>query len=177
MTPITDVLPGDILAVRTDGLPAEGIRFGAELLDIPNIENHIAVMHHRDDHGTPWCIEAKPGGVGWRDATDYLNAPFTITNRMQTKTGHQRDIVCNAVENMLHAPYDWRGIAEDALDALHIPELWGERWNGQVPAHVVCSSLAAWAYGVAGLPRPTPYDLAHCQPGDWTAFILSNKYE
>ena len=60
--------PGDVILVRTGGLAATMIRFGAALRGAPNLNNHVAVAHHLDAHGTLWCVEGSPGGAGWRDA-------------------------------------------------------------------------------------------------------------
>lgn len=169
------VQPGDVLCVRSHGLADELIRFGAALENKPNLENHIAIVHHKN--GDTWrVIEAKPGGVAWRDATSYLNNHWTLSNVGQPKTLGQRALVCTVVEQMLGTGYDWKGIAQDGLNDLHIPDVWAEKWHNQTPDHVVCSSLAAWAYGKADLARPTPQDPAHCQPADWTEWILLNGY-
>lgn len=177
---ITGVQIGDVLAVRTPDLGGELIRLGAAMLDKPNLENHIAVMHHMDHDGTWWAIEARPGGVGWTDATRYLNNQYTLTNRNQTKIYDQRIRIAAVIESMLHTPYDWPAIAADALTDLHLDELWASKnWGDQPPAHVVCSSLAAWAYMKCGLAYPTikPSAISRIQPADWTEFILTNHYE
>lgn len=177
---ITGVGPGDVLAIRTDGLPAEGIRLGAELLDKPSLQDHIAVLDHPDANGTWWCIEGRPSGVGWRVATDYLASPYTVTNRGQPKTAAQRAAVCKAMRQLLGTPYDWRAITEDGEQALHlfVMKLWQEKWvNGVMPAHVVCSSAADWAYAGAGLEHPDPGDMPHVTPASWVEFILTRNYE
>lgn len=170
------VQPGDILAVRTNGIPGWWIRFGSALRNQPNLDNHIAVVHHQNVDGTWRCIEARPGGVAWADATPYLNSPYTVNNIGQPKTPAQRAIVCKVVEQMLGTSYDWDAIAQDALMDLRIPDVWAEKWNGKTPDHVVCSSLAAWAYGKAQLAEPKTADPAHIEPSDWTQFSLVNHY-
>lgn len=168
--------PGDVLTVRTPGLPGRAIRFGASLLGEPNLDNHVVVLHHKN--GDMWRgIEARPGGVAWADANYYIQSPWTLSNVGQSKTADQRSVVTAVVEQMLKTSYDWDAIAQDALNDLHIPDLWAEQWHGSTPDHVVCSSLAAWAYSKASLTRPDPSDMAHCQPADWTEFILLNSYQ
>jgi hypothetical protein len=166
------VAPGDVLAVRTGGMAASLIRFGAALRGEPNLDNHIAVVHHADRAGTTWCIEGRPGGVGWRDARAYLASPWTVTTAAEPKTGLQRQAVCEALEAAIGTPYDWKGIAADAAQAIHLPDLWQEKWDGQVPGHVVCSSLAAWAYMKAGLAYPVASDLERTTPADWTRMCI-----
>ena len=148
--------PGDVLVTRSNSVFGALIRLGAALKDQPNLSNHVAVIHHTDKTGTVWVIEGRPGGVGWRDARDYLASRWTITNADQPKTAAQRSLVAQAVHAALGTPYDWAGIERDAAEALRLPDLWAEKWDGKVPAHVVCSSLAAWArtYGcVKGCPK------------------------
>jgi hypothetical protein len=73
--------------------------------------------------------------------------------------------------------YDWVGIAEDTLDALHatdlaklIDPLW--RWpsgRNLLPGHVVCSSLAAMLYDLpsVGWAHPDLGTERTCEPADW----------
>ena len=176
MTAAVDGLaPGDVLAVRTGGVAASLIRFGAAIEGEPDLDNHVAVVHHVTA-GVTWCIEGRPGGVGWADAEKYLASRWTVTNALQPKTAEQRTQVMAAMVLALGTPYDWAAIADDALTALRLPELWGERWDSQVPAHVVCSSLAAWGYGKAGLARPSAHDGPRTTPADWTEFDLMHAW-
>jgi hypothetical protein len=170
------VQPGDVLAVRGGGLAAAIIRFGAALRGQPNLDGHIAVAHHVTGSVT-WCIEGRAGGVGWRDARDYLASGWTVTNAAQPKTPAQREAVCAAVKAALGTPYDWEGIAKDAADALGLPALWASRkWGTSPPGHVVCSSLAAWAYGKAGLARPLVHPMPETTPADWVEFVMTRGY-
>jgi cell wall-associated NlpC family hydrolase len=172
---ITEIQPGDVLAVRSKGFAVFMIRFGAALLGKPDLSNHIAVVHHTDSSGVVWCIEGRPGGVGWRDASDYLNSPHTLTNRHQPKTDTQRAVVAKAVEAMLGTPYDWAAIVADGAADLHLDTAWLPV-NGVVHGHTVCSALACYAYDKAGLKRPAGSERED-QPADWDAFILDNEYE
>jgi hypothetical protein len=169
------VLPGDVLAVRSSGRPAWWIRIGAALRDTPNLSNHIAVAHHTDNAGTLWGIEGRPGGVGWVDCGIYLRSPYTITNAAQPKTSIERRSVCTTMEGLLGTAYDWQAIAADAAADLgiNLPG-WNPTWHGTVPAHVVCSSAAAYAYAQAGLPRPNGDRLV--QPADWDTFIIGQLW-
>ena len=171
------IMPGHVMAVKTTGFTGDMIRFGACLIDEPNLSNHIAVLDHMDDKGTWWCIEGRPGGVGWRDATAYLSSEHTITNQGQHTTAPQRDAICKFMQMMLGVGYDWRAIAEDGARDLHIPDPWGETWNGEQAGHVVCSSVAALAYSSSQLQHPIQTNLPHIQPADWVSFILGNGYE
>jgi hypothetical protein len=179
---ITGVGIGDVLAVRGQGIAAGAIRLGAELIDESNIDAHIAVIHHVDANGTVWAIEGRPGGVGWRDAADYLNSPFTITNRRQRKTDERRQLVAVTMKSMLGTDYDDRAIFEDGLRDLHIPDPWAEKWQfesqGQLmlPGHVVCSSAAVVGYFRAGLQYPQNVDPAHVQPADWVDMFIADDY-
>lgn len=180
ITPAT-VQPGDILAVRSPGTAGRLIRFGAAMRELvtgnaePDLDNHIAVVHHTDKGGTLWVLEGRPGGVGWRDAGDYLRSPWTVTNAGQPMSADQRKIVCSGALAMIGTPYDWVGIGADAAAALNLGGLFHPRWDGSAPpGHVVCSSLAAWLYQHAGLPGPAGREVT---PADWVAFILSHGYQ
>lgn len=173
MTP--PVLPGDVLAVRTPGGILTGqwwIRFGAALLNKPDLSNHIAIVHHTDTKGTVWCIEGRPGGVGWRDASDYLSSRWTLTNAAQPKTNAQRKIIADGAVAMLGTPYDWAAIVGDGLDDLH---LW-DPVHGQVHGETVCSALAAFLYDKGGVLRPKGGERA-VQPSSWDEWIITRGWE
>lgn len=166
--------PGDVLVTRSAGFAGWAIRFGAALRDQPNLVNHVAVVSHADKAGTLWCLEGRPGGVGWRDAKDYLRSPWTTANTGQPKTPTQRTAIAKGAAAMIGTPYDWEAIAADAAAALDLGKLWAPTWHGKVPGHVVCSSLAAYLYGQAGLPHPTGG--REVTPADWLSFIITNEY-
>lgn len=181
LTPI--VQPGDILAVRSPGLGPRLIRAGAGLRELitgqpePNLENHIAVVHHIDPHGSLWVIEGRPGGVGWRQADDYLRSPWTVHNALQPKTPAQRKTVCDTMRSLLGTPYDWEAIIADAAGAFGLEHAWEPTWHGQIPGHVDCSSLAAYGYTKAFLRRPDPAaDGRETTPADWVAFSITNRF-
>ena len=176
MTAVTAVLPGDVMAVRTGGRPAWWIRLGAALHGEPNLSNHIAVADHVDGKGTLWGIEGRPGGVGWVDCSLYLRSPWTVTNAHQPMTDAQRQSVCATMKGLLGTAYDWEAIIADGMADLgmKVPG-WDPSWHGTVPAHVVCSSSAAYAYARAGLACPRGDRLV--QPGDWDEFIISQAWE
>jgi hypothetical protein len=175
---VTDIhthQPGDLLVTRSEGFAGAAIRLGAALRGEPNLCNHVAVIHHTDAKGTTWCLEGRPGGVGWRDARDYLRSPWTVSNWGQPKTAAQRNTVIITTLAMIGKPYDWQAIADDAFKALGMPL--NEAWNltdGTVPGHVVCSSLAAYAYAKAGLGHPAGDRLV--SPGDWLQLIISSGW-
>ncbi|MFL6138781.1 MAG: hypothetical protein ACJ74O_13410 [Frankiaceae bacterium] len=178
--------PGDVLCVRTsNGLTSRLIRLGAALLDRDNTVNHVAIYTHTDRAGTPWCIEGRPGGVGWQDARKYLASPWTVDNVRQAKTDDQRRLVVKAAKAMLGVGYDWVGIAEDAATAARlidladlIDRLWRDKgWDGgQPPGHVVCSSLAAYAYHATGLEHPTLEVDRRTSPTAWATFCVERRF-
>ena len=165
-----------MLAVRGSGWAGKLIRLGAALCDQPNLDAHIAVVHHRDSHGTLWCVEGRPSGVGWRDASDYLTSKWTLTNAAQPKTGANRDAVCATMTAMLGTRYDWDAIAADAGHAFGLNTAWVPDFKtGQIPGAVVCSSLAAYAYSKNGLAHP-PGEDRQITPADWDTFILTQAW-
>ena len=168
------ILQGDVLAVRTSGLAATAIRLGAAIRGKPNLSNHVAVAHHMDVHGTLWCIEGRPGGAGWRDARAYEASRWTLDNSGQPKTDAQRALITTTMEALIGTAYDWEAIAADAAADLSLDTAWLPAWHGTVPGHVVCSSLAAYAYGKAGLACPSGG--RQVQPSDWDAFILTRAW-
>jgi hypothetical protein len=168
------VKPGDLLATRSGGWAGAMIRFGAAFRDQVNLANHIAIVHHTDNAGTCWVIEGRPGGVGWRDATAYLNSPYTVGNEKQPKTDAQRKIVTDGATALLGTEYDWQGIIHDAAGALGM-DLWKLKWGKTgVPGQVVCSSLADYLYGKAGLENP-PKE-REVSPADWVDLWIRKQW-
>lgn len=174
---MTHLFPGDLLLVRTGGLAGRLIRLGAALRDQVNLDNHVAVVHHVDQSGTVWAVEGRPGGVGWVDASHYLNSRWGLNNARQDKTDEQREAIAKVVVGMLGTPYDWEGIVADAMTAIDAQALWGQDWHGQgAPGHVVCSSLAAYAYDKVGLAWPREHSVRMTTPADWEDFVLTGNY-
>jgi hypothetical protein len=169
--------PGMVLVVRTAGFEGTMIRFGAAMIGESDLENHVAVIDHTDNHGTCWAIEGRPGGVGWVDASSYLDSPWTISNQGQDLTAQQRTGICTTMRGLLGVPYDWTAITEDGIRDLHLPDLWGEKWHGVAPGHVVCSSAAVWTYKKNAAKYPANIDPAHVQPADWADFIVLNGFQ
>lgn len=169
--------PGTVLVTRSKGWGSWLIRFGAALSDKPNLGNHVAVVHHVDAEGTTWCIEGRPGGVGWKDAKGYLASKWTITNTAQPFTKAQGGEIAKAMEALLGTPYDWQSIVGDALASLGMTlPGWDTRWeDGQVAGQVVCSSAAAYAYGKANVKHPTGN--RGCVPADWVQWILTKAWQ
>lgn len=168
---------GDVLVVRGTDWASRLIRLGAALMDEPNLDNHVAVVHHRDANGVWWVVEGRPGGVGWADAHNYLASKYTTNNVGQAKTEAQREQIATVAQGMLGTPYDWSGIVADAMKAVGVQDIWCQDWKGQgPPGHVVCSSLAAWIYQQTGLSFPTIHDTRMTTPADWEAFILTNSF-
>lgn len=173
-------LPGDVVLTRSKGWVGWIIRFGAALLDRPNVRNHVVVVHHEDASGTLWGLEGRPGGVGWVDMTRVMRQPLTSTNAAQPKTWAQRDDICRVVESMVQRPYDWTAIGQAAMEALRMDRLWrAEEFSeaGEVPGQVICSALADWAYERVGLPSPGGSQRTRfTTPADWDLFIQSRAW-
>jgi hypothetical protein len=175
--------PGDVVAVDTGNAIADDlIRLGGLLDGEPSPANHVAIVHHVDKAGTLWGIEGRPGGVGYVDMAKYLHGPlakYANSNTALPRTAVQSTAICEAALSLLGTPYDWAGgIAADASAALRLGWIakaldtyWG--WHDGTslrPAHVVCSSLAAWVYGHLGLPGPKIGNAELCTPADWWAY-------
>lgn len=170
--------PGDVILTRGTAWTSRLIRLGAALLDMPNIRNHVIVAHHYDAAGTLWGIEGRPGGVGWTDV--HLDWRMAISNYHQPKTAAQRRTVIVGSERLLSTSYDWEAIADVTLKALRLDRLWHAKEfdeSAQVPAHVICSSLADWLYERAGLPSPGGSGRTRTTtPADWDYFIESQGW-
>lgn len=172
--------PGDVLAVCTGHTTIENlIRAGEALQGKPAIANHVAIVTHQDAAGRWIGIEGRPGGVGPCDCTPYLTNPDTRTNHDQPRPNDQKQtpVFLASCVKSLGIAYDWAGIAEDALNALHVEDLaqainplW--RWpadHNRLPGHVVCSSLAAMLYNLpqVGWAHPNEGYERTCEPADW----------
>ncbi len=172
---------GLLVAVRTEGSwESELIRVGEELLGQPGLDNHIAMLHHKDAKGTWWALEGRPGGVGWRDATQYLAADSTVSNQRQPMSDDSALAAAGWMDRLINAQYDWAAITEDGFRDLHLPVLpdpWGMRdVNGVLKGDVVCSSSAVFAYAQSKLAVPAYADADHIEPSDWVKFWLDNKW-
>lgn len=175
---MVQLLPADVVVVRTPGFWSGVIRFGEMLQGKPDLQNHVAMFHH-SANGSNWYLEGRPGGLGWRvfkaDADGYAGSPWTLTNAAQPKTDAQRGAACRFMADMIATPYDWAAIEDDAAEALRLPVLW-PKWGdkAQLPGHVVCSSSAAVAYRDATLAAPELGRLT--EPADWSAFIMAEGW-
>lgn len=174
---VSDIGIGDVICTRNPkGWPAFLIRMGACLQDRPNITNHVIVAHHIDKAGTFWGIEGRADGVGYINLKSALAAPYTISNYQQPKTEEQRFVIAKAAEGLIGTPYDWRGIAQDAMEAIGAQAWWDTKIDGKVPAQLVCSSLADWLYDYCGLPSPGGKFDRNVTPGDWAKFIIEEEW-
>jgi hypothetical protein len=178
--------PGTVLAVWTSAsFASDMIRVEEALLGRPAVANHVVIVTHQDQLGRWMGIEGRPGGVGPADCTGYLGDTRTRGNYAQvqllaraagTAWPRQRDAFLASCARSLGIGYDWCGIAEDGLDALHLDDLSREidplwRWDpGQLPGHVVCSSLAAALYEIRGWRHPGTGHERNCSPADWWDF-------
>lgn len=172
------VRPGDVIAVNTGtSAYARAVRAANWLAGRRwSWANHVILVHHVDAAGALWGVEGRPGGVGDVDLTSRDYAYYS-SNAGQPKTDDQRAQLIALGEQVKGTPYDWEGVVADAMQALGLQHLWRSReeWpataGGRSPAHVVCSSLWAWAAGVVGLVRPAPVkDARYVTPGDWDGF-------
>jgi hypothetical protein len=167
--------PGDVFSVRTS-TNEDTIEFGEAMQGKPNLDNHVAGMHHWDGD-IPWGLEGKPGGVGWVDMRNYIGHPFAYNNCLQpNRIDTARILVAADGEKLLGTRYDWEAIGGDTLEALHV-KLYHLTWtNGTVPGMVVCSSYWAYLYGIANWRHPSTGDERMCEPADWLNFIIQNNY-
>jgi hypothetical protein len=172
------VFPGDLLATHSSsGWGSFMIRLGAAFRNQPNLANHIAIVMHTDKSGTLWCLEGRPGGVGWKDATEYMNSKYTLCNRVQPKTPQQRRIVTDGAKAMIGTAYDWEAIVADAGGALGqaLDKVWELKWGKTgVPGQVVCSSLADYLYQKAGLVNPAKE--REVSPADWVQLWIEKGW-
>lgn len=171
---------GDVLVTREGPwIVSALIRLGAWMTGRPAFCNHAIIVHHQDEQGTLWGLEGRPGGVGWRDLTGPLSWTLTNANNEQPKTEEQRYLIAVASEALLATPYDWNAIQDHVKEALR---LWSPRgpveWtDDEVPAHVVCSSFADWAYEKVGLKNPGGNAITRMtSPGDWDRFMMEKEW-
>lgn len=172
--------PSDVLAVGGYGgsWGQKLIRLGSVLRGQPGVSNHVVVITHLDQAGRWIGIEGRPGGVGPCDCTPYLSQSTTRSNHGQPRPGGQEalDRFLASCAESLGLAYDWCGIAMDtarAVGAVNLTEtidhLW--RWpskRGELPGHVVCSSLAAMLYTQVGWAEPSGDDPDRTvSPQDW----------
>lgn len=171
--------PGDVLAVSAGPwLAREVIELGERMRGLAAPVNHVVIVTHLDAAGRWMGIAGQPGGVGICDCTPYLRARVTRSNFRQPKAEEgspEMTAFLASCAKSLGIRYDWISIAADGFDALHVHDLsavidrlW--RWpakHGLMPAEVVCSSLAAELYELAGWPHPDLGSERQCEPGDW----------
>jgi hypothetical protein len=169
--------PGDVLAVWTgDELIERAIRMAELMEGKPAVANHVVIVTHQDPLGRWMGIEGRPGGVGTCDVTPYLTDARTRSNHSQPRPDDAGQVVTfiASCAKSLGIAYDWVGIAEDGLGALHIADLsavinplWASH-EGLLPGHVVCSSLAAYLYAmVTDWAHPDVGAERTCEPADW----------
>lgn len=168
MSTIPTLLPGDVIVV-SKWTPLAGL----VTLRMRTRWNHVAVVSHVDAMGRTWITEARPGGVGSRtlDALNRFAYGHYLSNAAQPKTDEQRQIIASGVASMLKTPYDWSAIEANAFAELEerTGVGWSMSWDGLlVPAHVICSSLAAYWQWKAGLPGPHSWKAS---PLTWAGFI------
>jgi hypothetical protein len=153
------------------------IRLGAAMRNQPALANHVAIVHHTDAQGRLWVIEGKPSGTGWRQADDYLAAPYTISNVKQPKTDAQRKAVADGAKAMLGSSYDWSSIVQAAGASFGLDKVWDLEFgkDGEVPGAVICSSLAAYLYDTVQLGHPPGHE-REVTPGDWTTYLAEKGW-
>src|SRR5579859_2682464 len=180
---------GDILAVSAGPWPIrEGIELAERMRGLRCPVDHVVVVTHQDAVGRWMGIQGQPGGVGIADCTPYLQARVTQTNHDQPKAppgSPEMTHFLASCATSLGIRYDWIGIDEDAIDAFHLHDLtklidplW--RWptqHGVMPGHVVCSSLAAALYKIAGWAHPDLGNERQCEPADWWHWSRDRQWE
>jgi len=181
--------PGDVLAVWTgQDLVADLIRAGEALDGDPAVANHVVIITHQDQLGRWMGIQGQPGGVGLVDCIPYLSDVRTMSNHSEPRAdenGQLTTFLASAAKS-LGIAYDWVGIAEDTLNALHVTDLsalidpiW--RWPSDrnlLPGHVVCSSLAAMLYDLpsVGWAHPDLGTERTCEPADWWRWAEASSW-
>jgi hypothetical protein len=171
--------PGDVLAVSAGPWWARQlIEAGERLRGLACPVDHVVIVTHQDRVGRWIGIQGQPGGVALADCTPYLSAPVTRSNHGQPKPAAgspEMTVFLASCAKSLGIGYDWAGIAEDGLDALHLHDLAGLvnrlwAWPANrmlLPGHLVCSSLAANLYEIADWPHPSMDTERQCEPADW----------
>jgi len=180
---VADLLPGDVLAVRTTGRPAWLIRRRAPMLehpwqpwkwfdDKPNLVNHVAMFTHLDQEGIPRGLEGRPGGFGWANLTAYAADPATVANTGQPKTAEQRAEVVRLATEAVGLPYDWAAILSMAAEAAGFEWRAAEWPPGGVPSQGVCSSALDYFYEAVLLANPGGYTQTRgTDPQAWADWI------
>lgn len=170
--------PGDLLLIDTHRRASPWIDLAALLTGTPSLTDHVAIVHHTDGSGTLWVIEGRPGGVGWQDARAYLRSRHLLNNARQHKKTSQRQYIADLAYGLLGTPYDWSAIVHDAMEALGVRDLWAQDWRGLgPPGHVICSSLAAYAYQHVALEIPSRESPRFTTPADWARFVRAHGFE
>jgi hypothetical protein len=144
----------------------------------------VIIVHHKDAQGLWWGIEGRPGGVGYVPLDGALSNRYTNANTEQPISEDRRYLIAVAAESVLGMGYDWEAIAEDTAHVFVANSLWKtiektRGWKpGKIPAHLVCSSFADWAYESVNLPNPGgTIGTRFTTPGDWDAFIMNREWE
>lgn len=170
-----------MLVVRDKTWLGRILRVGAGFDDSVNGWNHVVVASHRDCTGSFWGVEGKPSRVGEVVIDRRLVDRWSLANWQQPKTDRQREAIVEVVRGMLGRPYDWTAIVRDAMATIHAPLLWAMKgWgsNVGVPTHVVCSSLATYAYRQAGVPAPAGVEGGGrwCTPWHWAQWVIREEW-
>jgi hypothetical protein len=184
---IHNVAPGDVLAVLdTNSLLSKGIRFFEWLGGKPDLVDHVVVVTHQDSHGRWIGVAGKPGGVSLCQIDPYLAERRTRSNHAQQRPNDegQLKMFLASCAKSLGVAYDWVGMVADAAEDLRLHDLsndlddiWSWPASGQLPGHVVCSSLAAWLYEAVGWAHPDMGAERLCEPGDWWAWNNTQGWE
>lgn len=170
--------PGVVIAVVGSGLAGYLVGVGQAIAGKPSLGTHVVGVTHQDAKGRWMGIEGRPGGVGLVDCTPYLADSRARSNYLQPKPddhGQLAAFLAGAAKS-LGIGYDWAGIAGDIADTVapdlsaDIDHLW--RWptyKGQLPGHVVCSSLFAALYDLpqVGWQHPDLGKERMCLPEAW----------
>lgn len=175
------VAPGDVLAVLgSRGMFSKLIRFSAWLQRKPDHIDHVVIVTHQDRAGRWLGISGQPGGVAICDLSRYLNDPLTNSNNAQPRPDDegQTQAFLASCARSLGIAYDWVTVVGDTLGAFHLKDLSADieqlwQWptaGGELPGHVVCSSLAAMLYEHVGWDHPDLGNERVCQPADWSAW-------
>ncbi len=141
---------------------------------------HVIVVHHVDEIGRLWGVEATPTGVGWR-ILDTFDGHFGLSNAEQPKTCAQRDRIVALLGKAVGSRYDYSAYIRLALEAIGITPQWtwlNEYSDTEVPPSWVCSALADWEYEQIGLANPGGGSITRfTTPDEWAKFIDKKEWE
>lgn len=172
--------PGDVVVVKPKIWILRMMIWLQEFLSArsPKYANygHVAVVHHRDEEGRLWGIEANSHGIGWV-LVDKWNGKYGLSNSEQPRTQDTDYKLTSTVESLLGRRYDYSAYLDFALNALGINDHWKDYSGCDVPAHFICSAVADFVYENENLPNPGGFEITrYTTPAAWARFIDKKQW-